>query len=448
MLLSSLGTSIANVALPTLAREFAASFQAVQWVVLAYLLAVTSVLVIVGRLGDLLGRRRLMLVGIVVFVLGSMACAGSGGLWALVAARGLQGLGAAVMMALSMAMIGDAVPPARAGRAMGLLGTMSAVGTALGPSLGGGLITMLGWPAIFMATAVGGLLAAAMAARHLPADPVRREAVAFDLPGSALLASALGAYALTMTLPTGTSEALRLSLAMLALVLGAGFLAVESRAPAPLVRLGLFREPGIGSGFLMNSLVNTVAMTTLVVGPFHLARALGLGPAAVGLVMTTGPMVAALVGVPAGRGVDRFGSRCVMRVGLLLMLAGCVGFATLPWTLGVVAYVLPLVVTTAGFAIFLAANSTAVMTSVTPSQRGVVSALLTLSRNLGLITGASTMGAVFVAATGGADIASASGAAIADGTHTAFAVGALLVAAAFAVTLWPARTPSIEGGQA
>ncbi len=144
MLLPSLGTSIANVALPTLKLSFAASTQDVQWVVIAYLLAVTSLIVAAGRLGDLLGRRRLLLAGIAIFTVASAVGALAPSLWALVAARGVQGAGAALMMALAVAMVGDLVPKERTGRAMGLLGTVSAVGTALGPSLGGVLIAAFG----------------------------------------------------------------------------------------------------------------------------------------------------------------------------------------------------------------------------------------------------------------------------------------------------------------
>ncbi len=150
MLMSSLGTSIANVALPTLAQALDASFQAVQWVVLAYLLAITSTIVGVGRLGDLMGRRRLLLAGITVFTLASALCSAAPDLGWLIAARGLQGVGAATMMALTLALVGEVVPKERTGRAMGLLGTLSAVGTALGPTLGGMLIAVGGWEAIFL----------------------------------------------------------------------------------------------------------------------------------------------------------------------------------------------------------------------------------------------------------------------------------------------------------
>ena len=170
MLLSSLGTSIANVALPTLAQAFAASFQEVQWVVLAYLLAITTLIVSVGRLGDIIGRRRLLLAGIALFTAASVLCGAAPTLWLLVAARAAQGLGAAVMMALTMAFVGETVPKERTGSAMGLLGTMSAIGTALGPSLGGVLIAGFGWRAIFLVNLPLGLLTFVLACRYLPAD--------------------------------------------------------------------------------------------------------------------------------------------------------------------------------------------------------------------------------------------------------------------------------------
>ena len=170
MLLSSLGTSIANVGLPTLAQAFNASFQDVQWVVLAYLLAITTLIVSVGRLGDIIGRRRLLLAGIVLFTVASLICGAAPTLWLLIAARAVQGLGAAIMMALTMAFVGETVAKARTGSAMGLLGTMSAIGTALGPSLGGVLISALGWQAIFLVNVPLGLLAFLLAYRHLPVD--------------------------------------------------------------------------------------------------------------------------------------------------------------------------------------------------------------------------------------------------------------------------------------
>ncbi|WP_431857678.1 MFS transporter [Azospirillum sp.] len=435
MLLSSLGTSVANVALPTLAEAFGASFQQVQWIVVAYLLAITTLIVGVGRLGDIVGRRRLLLAGLALFTAASALCGAAPTLWMLVAARAAQGLGAAVMMALALAFVGQTVPKERTGRAMGLMGTLSAVGTALGPSLGGALIAGVGWRAIFLVNLPLGVLALFLVWRRLPADravPVA-ERPGFDGLGTLLLALTLGAYALAMTVGRGSVGPLNAGLLLAAAVGAALFVRAEARAASPLLRPGMFRDPRLGAGLAASLLVATVMMATLVVGPFYLARTLALDTALVGLVMSVGPAVAALAGVPAGRAVDRFGAGRVTIVGLVGTGAGCGLLAAVPATLGVPGYCAAIAVTTAGYALFQTANNTAVMADVAPDRRGVVSGMLTLSRNLGLVTGASVMGAVFALASGTTDPAAAPADAIDGGMRITFALAAVLVGLALMI---------------
>ncbi len=436
MLLSSLGTSVANVGLPTFAEAFGASFQVVQWIVLAYLLAVTALVVGVGRLGDLFGRRRLLLAGIAVFTAASILCGLAPALPALIAARAAQGVGAAVMMSLTVALVGEAVPATRTGSAMGLLGTMSAVGTALGPSLGGVLLATVGWRALFLVLAPIGTLALWLAHRHLPADRPERTTgrPGFDIAGTLLLAGALGAYALAMTLGRGRFGALNVALLAAALLGVALFARVEATAASPLIRASMLRDRPLGAGLLANALVSTVMMATLVVGPFHLALGLGLAPALVGLALAVGPVVAAASGVPAGRLTDRVGARRSSVLGLGAMTVGATLLCALPVTLGVPGYVGPIVVVTAGYALFQTANNTAVMATVGSGQRGVVAGMLGLSRNLGLVTGASAMGAVFALASGSADVATASPAAVATGMRITFAVATILIVVALSLT--------------
>jgi EmrB/QacA subfamily drug resistance transporter len=437
MLLSSLGISIANVGLPDFAAAFGASFQQVQWIVLAYLLAVTALIVSVGRLGDIVGRRRLLLAGLLLFTAASALCGSAPALWLLIAARAAQGLGAAAMMALTMAFVGETVPKARAGSAMGLLGTMSAVGTALGPSLGGILIAEFGWRAIFFVIVPLGVLTLLLASRYLPPDRAQPQAerARFDQPGAALLTLTLAAYALAMTIGRGEFGAINVLLLLAAAAGTAAFAAVEAKAASPLIRPAMFRDPTLCAALATSALVMTVMMATLVVGPFYLSRALGLGAAQVGLVMSAGPLVAALSGMPAGRLVDRLGAPRMTYVGLIAVAAGCTGLSIAPETLGIAGYVVPLVVTTAGYALFQAANNTAVMADIRPDQRGVVSGMLNLSRNLGLITGASAMGAVFALGAATTDIATAHPEAVAAGMRFAFAAAAGLMGAALAIAV-------------
>ncbi len=435
MLLSSLGTSIANVGLPTLAQAFAATFQEVQWVVLAYLLAITTLIVGVGRLGDLVGRRRLLLAGIFLFTLASVLCGVAPTLPLLIAARAAQGLGAAIMMALTMAFVGETVAKDQTGSAMGLLGTMSAIGTALGPSLGGVLIAGLGWPAIFFVNVPLGILTLVLAHRFLPVDRrvTKTGRTGFDHVGTLLLALALAAYALAMTMGHGSFGPINGAL-LLAAVAGVGlFVFAETKAASPLIRLAMFHNPVLSAGFAMSGLVTTVVMATLVVGPFYLSGALALDAARVGLVMSSGPIVAALAGVPAGRIVDRLGAHPMTIAGLIGMALGCAILPILPTSFGVPGYIAPLVPITAGYALFQAANNTAVMTNIRPDQRGVVSGMLNLSRNLGLITGASLMGTVFAIGSTTSDVMRAPPEAVAAGMRITFAVAAVLIVVAIAI---------------
>jgi EmrB/QacA subfamily drug resistance transporter len=435
MLLSSLGTSIANVALPTLVQAFNASFQQVQWIVLAYLLAITTLIVSVGRLGDITGRRRLLLAGIFLFTTASVLCGVAPTLRMLIAARAAQGLGAAIMMVLSMAFIGETVPKEQTGSAMGLLGTMSSIGTALGPSLGGVLIAGFGWRAIFVFNVPLGILTFVLTYHSLPVDRQKPKTAraGFDTIGTLLLALTLAAYALAMTIGRDSFGSLNMALLLVA-VFGVGlFVLAETRVASPLIQLAMFRDPVLSASLAMSMLVSTVMMATLVVGPFYLARALGLDAVVVGFVLSVGPLAAALTGVPAGRISDRVGAQHLTIVGLIGIAVGSLMLSVMPATFGIPGYIAAIVIITVGYALFQTANNTAVMTDICPDQRGVISGMLNLARNLGLITGASVMGAVFALASATTDIKTARPEAVASGMQITFAVATMLIVVALAV---------------
>jgi MFS family permease len=380
MLMSSLDTSIANAALPVLSAAFGAPFQAVRWVILAYLVALTGFTVIAGRLGDILGRRRLLLAGVATFTAASLACGLAPSLAVLLVARAAQGLGAATMMALAMALAGDIVTVSRTGRAMGALGTVSAIGTTLGPSLGGAMTARFGWEAIFLVNVPVGMAALLLVHRGVPRDESR--------PRSSERMGAAGSR--------------------------------------------VFRSPSVVSGLLASLLVAAVMMTTLVVGPFYLSRALGLGAAAAGLALSVGPLVAVLAGMPAGRLVDRFGASTMTLAGLTGLGIGALAVSLVPTSAGLAGYLASIVVMTASYALFQAANNTFLMTIAGGRDRGVVAGLLGLARNLGLITGASVMTSVFAWGVGSSDAASADAGPVAAGVFVAFAMSAALAVVAIA----------------
>ncbi|OEC95352.1 MULTISPECIES: MFS transporter [unclassified Rhizobium] len=437
MLMPSLGISIANIALPTLAQAFGASFQQAQWIVLAYLLAITTLIVSVGRLGDIFGRRRLLLTGTSLFTLASLFCGIAPTLSLLLAARAFQGLGAAMMMALAVAMVGETVPKEKTGSAMGLLGTMSAIGTTLGPSLGGILIAGFGWKAIFLINVPLGIANVLLAARFLPADRPNAKTTQGrpDAIGTLLLALTLAAYALAMTMGRGSFGRVNIGLLLATAIGTALFLLAQAKVKSPLLRLSMFRDSALTAGLAMSTLVSTVMMATLVVGPFYLSSALGFDAAEVGAIMSAGPLVAALMGVPAGRIVDRFGTHRMTIAGLAGMIAGLFLLSAMQGKFGAAGYIGPIAILTANYALFQAANNTMIMTDIQPEQRGVISGMLNLSRNLGLITGASVMGAVFTLALGTTDITTAAPQAVAGGMQITFAVAALLIVGTLAIAL-------------
>jgi MFS family permease len=248
----------------------------------------TTLVVGAGRLGDLLGRRRLLLGGVAVFAVASAIAACAPGLWLLIAARAMQGAGAAVMMSLATALVGDLVPREKTGSAMGMLGTTSAVGTALGPSLGGFLVAGFGWPAIFvslaaLATATFFILRVATPPRPSASQATGKQ---FDTLGVVLLGLTLAAYALAMTVGHGAFVSTSLLLAS-----GAGvalFAVVQTRVVSPTIQLSWLRDNQLRFGLIATALVSTIMMSTLAVGPFFLAGALGLKPGAIGLAMSVG----------------------------------------------------------------------------------------------------------------------------------------------------------------
>jgi len=434
VLLSSLGTSIANVALPTFATAFGAPFQAVQWVSIAYLLAMTTLIVAAGKLGDIYGRRNLLLIGLAVFVAASVIASLAPGLEFLIAARAVQGVGAALMMSLGMALVSESVPAEKTGSAMGLLGTMSAVGTALGPTLGGLMIDVWGWQSIFLINIPAGVVTFVLVQRNVPAQTVvGSRKTSLDLPGLLTLAATLATYALSMTIGRGHFGIGNIAMLILVVIGIVTFVLIERQATMPLVPMKLFKDPGLSAGLLTNMVVSTVLMSTLVVGPFYLSIALDLNAATVGLVMSIGPVLSALTGLPAGRLVDGFGGWRVALLGLFGILLGCGLLVVLPETLGVAGYIGPIALITISYALFQAANNTAIMKDVAAKDRGVTSGLLNLSRNLGLITGTSVMGAIFALGVGSSDLVAAGAGAVANGIHLAFTVSAALVVVALLV---------------
>ena len=374
MLLASLGTSIANIALPTLSSVLSAPFAQVQAVVVVYLVALTITVVIAGRLGDRYGLKPALMTGLVIFGMASLLCGFASNLWLLVGARAFQGIGAAFLMTLAMALVRQTAGKERIGRAMGLLGTVSALGMAIGPSLGGLLIELTGWRSLFWLQ---------------------------------LLLAVVAFIFATVTLPDDSNKSAVVKISLWS---------VMDRHLAP--------------SLILNLLVFAIMMTTLTVGPYYLSLGLELNTTLVGLIMAVGPVISIFSGIPSGRLVDSWGSNRVLLLGLTLLTAGAFLFAFLPNMMGISGYVLAVIVLTPGYQLFQAANNTGTLMSIPKERQGTVSGLLNLSRNIGMIIGASGLGAIFVSGVGTAELANASDVAIATGMQLTFlvAVGMLVCA--------------------
>ncbi|QLG44743.1 MFS transporter [Costertonia aggregata] len=439
MLMGSLGMSIANVALPRLSIDFAIPVQTIQWVVLGYLLAITVFVVGAGRLGDLLGQRKVFLSGIIVFLLGAVICSISKDFWLLIVGRVIQGIGAAALISLSMAFVRETVPDTKTGFAMGLLGAMSAVGTTLGPTVGGVLIGHYGWQSIFLVfiplTAVNFILAV----RYLPKSKIRPTKFSlshFDVVGTLLLMVVLSCYTLSVTIGESMSQSNRFAMVLTSITCFALFVYVEKRSTNPLLDLTLFQNRKLTISLAMNILIATVMMSTLIVGPFYLIYALGLKEAIVGLVLSVGPFAAAVAGVPTGKIVDRIGAKRTLFIGLSVMLLASFSLAILPIYFGLLGYIISILFLTPGYQLFLSANNTEVMLNAENEQRGVVSGILNLSRNIGLITGASVMGAIFVYAADHKEVESASVAIIINAMKVTYLVAGTMVLTALVLSLF------------
>jgi MFS family permease len=368
---------VANIGLPSIMTALDVPFSAVQWVVLSYLVTMTALAVTAGALGDRFGKRRLLMGGLALFAVASALCAATPNLPLLIAGRALQGASAALLNALSLALVVDVVGAGRAGSALGALSATSAIGTMIGPTVGAFVIAAAGWRGIFAVNVPLALLVYVVLRVTSPGAPrsVERKA---------------------------------------------------KPAPVPFTR-ALFASLGI------NVLVSGVMVSTLILAPFVLSRTFGLALHNVGLVMAAGPLTTTLTAIPAGRFADRLNGRLVSVGGLVVFTLGACGLAVLRTDIGLVGYLIPVIMIGFGYGAFQTSNNTVIMSESPPERRGVLSGWLGLSRNIGLISGASIIGAVFGAVTHGN---AQSGAVVAAALRTAFTGASAMAALALVLALF------------
>src|SRR5207248_5773479 len=401
--MATLDTSIVNISLPTIAHYFGVPLNgAIEWIIIAYLVVIAGVLLTTGRLADMIGRKPIWVAGLIIFTVGSATCGASVSLGMLIAARALQGLGGAFIMAISPAMLTNAFPAHERGRALGLNAVVVALGVSTGPTLGGIITSTLSWRWIFFVNLPIGIIGLILTMRILK-EKMRWNPGKFDPAGAILLA--LGLVAITLGLSFGQEWGWNSPL--LIGCLATGFIAlillyiVEKRVADPIINLSLLHNRVFLSATLSLVLSFLALFAVSFMLPFYLEELRGFTTVQAGLLLTPLPLTIAVIAPFSGTLADRFGTRWLAAGGLTIACFGLVLISQLNAHTPVWDIVWRLVVTGAGQAMFQSPNNSALMGAAPRNQQGTASGFLATGRVVGQSISVALAGAIF-AAFGGA----------------------------------------------
>ena len=396
--MSTLDSSIVNVALPYMMKDLQTHIQAIQWVVLIYLVTVSALLLTFGRLSDIKGRRPVYVMGFTVFVSGSLFCGMAGDIFFLIFSRCVQGFGAAMLMACSPALLVDAFPVRERGKALGMIGAVVAAGLTTGPVVGGIILEYLSWRYVFyinipigIAAAVGGMVIL----RDIPSAGGSGEPM--DIKGSLLLILLLSAFIVFMTQLSkwGVFSILSLSCAGTAVLAGIGFAVNESRTPYPLfdmalLKIRLFLFPVIGAALLFAALFVIVFLM-----PFYLTYPCGFPASKTGFIMIVPFLFLLIISPVSGILYDTFGSRRLCLIGMSVLMLSLVSLLTIQPSMGVLSLLWRMGLAGIGTALYVSPNNTVIMGSIPPYRRGIASGAVATARNLGMVMGVALAGLIF-----------------------------------------------------
>jgi MFS family permease len=395
LLIVGLGTlvvpldSAVNIGFPAIVARFGLPIPMIQWIVIAYVLTQTSLMLSFGRIGDLLGYRRVFLAGTGVSTVAFLACALAPTYPALLAARVVQGIGAGLILSCGPALATSLFPEAMRTRILARYMMMFGIGSALGPSVFGSLVERFGWSAVFSFRAP--VAAAAFVLAWTLPRPGHGEREPFDAAGGALLALALGFMLLTLNRlrPPGPETALFAVLAVAGFVL---FHRQEHRAPKPIIDFGYFRNADFAAINVSNALINLSAFSIMLLAPFYLSRIPGLSLPAAGLVLAASPAGTILAAPMAGRLAQGHKPRTIALIGTALSGAGLFGVSLVP---GIPMLVLSMAVQGVGLGLFQVAYFDIVTAGIPARNRGVAGALGMATRSIGTVTGATVLMLIF-----------------------------------------------------
>lgn len=395
--MATLDSSIVNISLPSIASYFHVPLSgAVEWVIIAYLVAMGAVLLTAGRLADMIGRKAVWTAGLVLFTTSSALCGAAPSLLLLIASRTLQGLGGALIMAVSPAMLTRAFPAIERGRALGINAVNVALGVSVGPTLGGLITTYLSWRWIFYVNVPIGIIGT-IASLRLLKERLRRNPGHFDPLGALLLA--LGLAGLTAGLSFG--QELGWSSPVILSLIGEGVLALvvlpfaEQRVSNPILVLSLLRNRVFASAVLSSVLSFMALFSVGFLMPFYFEQLRGFSTAMAGLLLTPLPLTLALIAPLSGTLADRFGSRCLAAGGLTIACLGLVLISQLNMYSTITDIIWRLMVTGAGQALFQPPNNSALLGSAPREHQGSASGFLATARTMGQSLSVALVGAVF-----------------------------------------------------
>jgi EmrB/QacA subfamily drug resistance transporter len=406
--MTTLDASIVNIGLPSIARAFNTPLTGtLEWIVIGYLVVIGALLLTFGRLSDMIGRSPIWISGLIVFTAGSAICGAAPSLDLLIAARGLQGVGSALILSTSTAILSNAVPPTSRGHALGWGATSIALGASTGPTIGGLLTTLGTWRWIFYVNIPIGIVAILLTLWLIPPTLVR-SAQKFDLRGALLLAIALAA--LTLGLSFGQEWGWTSTRVLAILALGVGSLAagalVEERAAHPIIDLRLFHNRVFASAVasLLCSMLALFAIGFLF--PFYFEELRGFPSERTGLLLTPWPLAMVVVSPIAGALSDRFGSRVLAPLAMAITTAALLLLTQLDATSPMSEVWWRLALAGAGLGLFQSPNARSLMGAAPPSQQGMASGVFATTRITGQALSVAVAGAVF-ATLGGAAAGSA-----------------------------------------
>ena len=389
-----LDTTIVNTAIPSIMATLGTGIDSALWVLNGYLLAFASLLIIFGRLGDVLGARPLFVGGLGLFTLASVLCGLSGSPGELVTARVVQGIGAAILVPQALVLISAIFPPDRRGAAFGIFTAVAGIASISGPTLGGLLVTELGWQSIFYLNVPVGLVGIVLAVRLVP-DPRVHRPHHFDVVG--MLLATCGLLGIVYVLIEGPGHGAGTSATVTALSLACLLLFVvwERRQDEPLVPLALFGSGNFGIATIITAVFSFALYGFLLVFVIETQSALGMSPLRSGIVALPMTVTLSVLAPIAGRITDRVGGRVLLVAGLAFYGLGALAVAFLPTANSTAAvFVAPLVVLGIGIGLSVAPTTTEAMRAVVPEQASAASGVLNAARQVGAVLGATVVGSV------------------------------------------------------